>query len=184
MTPLPEPETRACATWQGSGNQAASLAPLVWSALGARGQRAILWDVDPEHRTALFVQALRRAELVHLAWDRQTNALYSVVWIVPLMADSRCGVLHFCCTRHAPARALAEDFLCQPELVQRFDSLMGFVPVPYRHARRFAADVGFEELGIFPGACWMAAQGKVVPGAVLRLLLHRQPMAPETGGTD
>lgn len=161
MTPLPEIRIM-------SGCVAACLAPQIWTAMGARERRIMLWDLAPERRAGLFPDALRAASVAGLAWER--GALCGLAWIVPLSPGSRCGLIHFCFLRRAGAEAVARRFLDSVRRSGRFDSLLAVLPVVYRHARSFALGLGFADLGALPGACWLAAQSRAVDGVLLRLV--------------
>ena len=150
-----------------SGSQAACLAPWIWSAMTPRLRSVMLYDVSPKARARIFPEALRRSSVAGVAWD--DGELAAVSWIEPLFPEARCGVIHFCFMRPKRAERIARKFLALVAESRRFDTLMAFLPALYRHARAFAKRVGFEELGVFAGACRLAEPERVAGGALLRL---------------
>lgn len=168
MPPLPE-----YSLWLGPGAAAERLAPLLWDALGSRGQGAMLWDIELPRRARTFTAVLRDAPLVGLAWTE--SGLEGLAWVYPLAPGSRCGVIHFCFARRLRADVIARDFLRRVRRADCYESLLAFLPAVYRHARLFARQMGFEELGSIPGACRMAARNKAVDGALMLLSMHGGP---------
>ncbi len=88
------------------------------------------------------------------------------------------GLAHFCYFRAglATRAGLAREWL----LMLRdggMQSLVGLTPAPFRHALRFAQDMGFRRAGVVPGACVLAARHNRVCDGVLTIL----DMTSQTG---
>ncbi len=149
-----------------SGPEAAVWAGHLWTALGSRVRRVLLWDAPEDRKAGLFAECLRRSALVGIA--RHGDALEALAWMAALGPGSRCGVMHFAFVRTCAALGTACDFLDRADAAGCFDTLLALLPVPFRHARNFARNCGFHDLARLPGACFLAAHGRVVDGVLMQ----------------
>lgn len=135
-----------------SGQEAAALAPAIWAHLDARRRRMLFWDVPPERREALLSQHLGMADVAGLALVDGVPAGLS--WVLR-QGDS--GLIHMTYWKDGDsAREIGRLFLDQ--LAERgYRSLLAVLPVPFRHIRRYVADIGFRRIGILPGGAPLAA---------------------------
>ena len=95
-----------------------------------------------------------------------------MLWDVPsaerreALPGARTGVAHFCSLGGPEALAAGRAFLEHRELTARYDALLGVIPAPYRHARRFVRELGFSEK-LIPGLCRLPERRRPVPGALV-----------------
>lgn len=167
MTPLPTEWTLEVI----SGPQAACLAPWLWDALGrGRVRDALLWDVEPQDRREFFGMSLHRATLAGVAFGR-TSDLAGLAWVIPLLGGGSgsggCGVIHIGMVEQRYRMDICTAFLEQAR--GHFASLLALVPVPYRHIRALARELGFVDMGRVFRACCLAGRGRLVDGVFLKL---------------
>lgn len=143
-----------------TGSEAACLLPQVWPMLDVKRRDMLLWDVAPQLKARLFPKYLAAADVACLVWcDGQVVGL---AWVFGMGRHTRCGVIHMTFWGEAEeARVLGRAFL------QRFardgwQSVLAMLPVPFRHMRRYVADIGMTCMGRLPGACVLAGHNNRV----------------------
>ena len=146
---------------QGSSPEAAALVARLFCAAQAWG--VMLWDVPRELRPAALAETLSGADVYAATQD---DRLVACAWVCPALPDTRVAVAHFCSLGGPEALAAGRAFLEHRELTARYDALLGVIPAPYRHARRFVRELGFSEK-LIPGLCRLPERRRPVPGALV-----------------
>lgn len=129
----------------------------------AGGWGVMLWDVPSAERREALPGALFGAEVYEAVSGGRAVAC---AWVRPALPGARTGVAHFCSLGGPEALAAGRAFLEHRELTARYDALLGVIPAPYRHARRFVRELGFSEK-LIPGLCRLPERRRPVPGALV-----------------
>ena len=134
----------------------------------ASAWNVMLWDVPRAERREALPRALAGADVYAATLG---GLALACAWVRPVLPEARAGAAHFCALGGPEAAAAGRAFLEHPELTARYDALIGIIPAPYRHARRFVRGLGFSET-IVPGLCSLPEQGRIVAGAFVTLALR------------
>lgn len=127
------------------------------------GWEVMLWDVPRAERREALPRALAGAELYVATGG---GVAVACAWVRPALPGSRTGIAHFCSLGGPEALAAGRAFLESPALTAEYEALLGIIPAPYRHARRFVRELGFAER-LIPGLCCLPERERPVPGALV-----------------
>lgn len=146
------------------GAEAEAIAPEIWASLPERVRRLIMWDSPSAEREGIFPKLLKAAERVIVGYGilSSPHKIEAVCWIVPLSPGSKAGVLHFAFADILSKRRYVIGHKALAAC--GYDSLLGFVPLPYEGTRRYALEMGFKSVAIMPGACWLADRNRLAGG--------------------
>lgn len=141
------------------GAEVADSARGIWKMCDAAHRESVLWDAVWSRRGAALEASLRSASHVVLAWER--GVIAGCAWFAALSRRGACASGHFLFVKR-PLRAL--DIGRAALLLAPYACVIGLVPVPWRGARRYLADLGFAHVAILPGACYLATRRRLCAG--------------------
>lgn len=147
-----------------SPEQAQKVAPVIWAAFPPKVQRVLMWGLPFEKRAKFFAKTLAAADIICVA---SIDAKFQgACWLRRTVQGSLCWEIHFAFAEFANSFRIAQVFISTlKETLSNIKSLLAISPLPYRHSRRFAEALGFQELGRVPGACVLCEHNnKVVDG--------------------
>lgn len=150
----------------------------LYAALRDDGMLRIFFYDSPHELTQqeFFDYVEDPARWVYVGYDAVSGT--PLVFAVCASFTGRAAVVHFCFLRAGMERrhAVAQywfDHVCGES---GLSCLMGITPAPYRHALRFAQEVGFQEISIIKDGCAMYRSNgeRTYRDAVLTQYEHRR----------
>ena len=136
-----------------SGPQAACLAPQLWHDLPEKRKRMILWEVPAKERFIKLQSYLGVCDKVCIAWD--AGKMLGMSWVLPTCPGARAGFIHLAWGGDFML-ALTLGRLYYRALTQWYDMLCMFVPVQFRHVRKFIEALGYQEAAHLKSAAALA----------------------------
>ena len=150
-----------------SGPQAACLAPQLGSDLPEKRKRMILWEVPARERFRKLQSYLGICHKVCIAWD--AGKMLGMSWVVPMCAGSRAGMIHLAWGGDFML-ALTLGRLYYRALTQWYDTLAMFVPLQFRHVRKFIEALGYKEAAYLKNAAVLADHDSRIVDAIFYVL--------------
>lgn len=148
-----------------TGHQAALLVPDLWFDLTAQRRRYMVWDSGAKHGPHTLAKFVALANTACAAWVN--DEFLGIAWVIPLAQGSRCGLIHMACTGPRwQAEAIGNAWF-KDVLPKFYDSLLAFLPLPFRHIRAMAEDMGFKQVTTIPGGACLTMRGNRIVKAVL-----------------
>lgn len=155
-----------------TGPQAALLAPELWHVLPPRVRDIMLWDLAMSSRERMLSTFLEFADVALVAW--LNGQMLGMSWVQPISLGARSGILHM--ATDAPRwqiLALARVWI-NVYLPERYDSLVCFLPLQFRHMRAMVEELGFTEATRIPGAIRLTERKRTVTAVMYQLNLGGQ----------
>ena len=148
-----------------SGSQAALFVPQLWQRLTPRRRRYMVWDSGPAHGEAALRWFVAQADHALVAW--MDGDILGLAWVQPLVRGARSCLLHMANVGgREPALSLGRAWL-NTELPLLYDSLLAFLPVPFRHVRVLVEALDFKVVAVLPGGACLSMRGGRLVDAVL-----------------
>ena len=143
----------------------------IYDQMEAEGLLPVFFYDGVPTRPAFIGMGFGLTDLVYAAYIDVTPLVFARVNNLTGLS----GLMHFCYFEAGMPHAadLAFDFF---DFLRDggMKSLLGLTPKPYRHAINFAVSVGFERIGVLPGACYLAARCKHVDGILTVKNLNKE----------
>ena len=138
-----------------SGMEAGHLVRNIWRHVNARRRRMLFWDIAVSNKEDLFARCLSQADVAGLGMS--AGQTVGLAWVI---RQGNSGSIHMTAwCDGATARIIGKMFLRKLAKLG-YSSLLAVLPVPFRHIRRYVADIGFERAGVLPGGAPLAAWGR------------------------
>lgn len=148
-----------------TGPQAALHVPLLWDALTPQRRRYAVWDAGKHHGPTILSQLVSLGNIACAAW--LDGSLLGIAWVIPVCQGSRCGLIHMLSTGERWQAEAIGNVWIRNVVTHYYDSLLAFLPVPFRHIRSMIEDMGFREISRLPGGSCLTMRNNRITTAVL-----------------
>lgn len=159
-------------TNNGTGLSSDELRELYETGAGDGTLNAVAYDC-PRLDGQLFETFVRRLDRIGFFAGVYDRAGQSVGFFFLSCFEGETARLHFCLFRRAAQRRHEIGDFALKHIFRLFQvkTLIGLVPVINPGAARYARAMGGQEMGLIPGACWIARLRRSVGG--VQFLFHR-----------